>query len=79
MDLRPGTDHVLEEIGSHYAGPVVVSQDLTVYNVTEEAVVARQARLDPMAPAIKEPSTGQAQIDPPNEPPAWWSDALLDI
>ena len=79
LDLRPGTDHIFAEIGAHYQGPVVASQDLTVYNVTAEAVVARQATLDPMAPAIKGASQNEIQLDPPNTPPSWWADALLDV
>lgn len=79
LDLRPGTDLVLAEIGAHYAGPVVASQDLTVYNVTAEAVVARQATLDPMAPVIKGPVETEGRVDPPNVPPEWWADALIDI
>ena len=79
LDLRPGTDHVFAEIAAHYQGPVVVSQDLTVYNVTADSIVARQATLDPMAPTIKGPSQTESELDPPNTPPSWWSDALLDI
>ena len=79
LDLRPGTDHIFAEIGNHHAGPVVASQDLTVYNVTADAVVARQATLDPMAPAIKGPTQAQGELDPPNTPPSWWADALLDV
>jgi len=79
LDLRPGIDHVLEEINTHYRGPVMVSQDLTVYNVTEEAVVARQATLDPAAPTLKDATSTAAVMDPPNTPPAWLADAILDI
>jgi ribonuclease Z len=79
LDLRPGTDSVLAEVGAHYSGPVVVSQDLTVYNVTEEAVVARQATLDPMAPTLKGPTATEPVLDPPNTPPSWWAESLLDI
>ena len=79
LDLRPGVDVVFEEIGAHYSGPLVASRDLTVYNVTEEAVVARQARLDPAAPIIKGASSLEPKIEPPNTPPHWWAAALLDI
>jgi len=79
LDLRPGTDHVLAEIGHNYQGPVVVSQDLTVYNVTSDSVVARQVTLDPMAPIIKGPTQTEGQLDAPNTPPSWWADALLDV
>ena len=35
---------VFSELGALYDGPVVQTQDLTVFNVTKEAVVARQAK-----------------------------------
>lgn len=79
LDLRPGAELVLGEIAAHYQGPVVASQDLTVYNVTAAAVVARQAIPDPMAPVIKGPTEADGQLDPPNTPPTWWADALLDV
>lgn len=79
LDLRPGVDAVFDEIGNHYEGAVVASRDLTVYNVTEDAVTARQAVLDPMAPIIKGPTGIEPTIDPPNTPPGWWADALLPM
>jgi ribonuclease Z len=79
LDLRPGVDAVFDEIGNHYDGAGVASRDLTVYNVTESAVTARQAVLDPMAPIIKGPTGVEPTIDPPNVPPEWWADALLPM
>ena len=52
---------------------------VTVYNVTADCVVARKAMLDLMAPTIKSPSQTESQLDPPNTPPSWWADALLDV
>lgn len=79
LDLRPGVESVFEEIGAHYGGAVIASQDLTVYNVTAEAVVARQAELDPAAPLLKGPVGVDPTLDEPNTPPQWWADALLDL
>ncbi|GMQ85226.1 MAG: MBL fold metallo-hydrolase [Acidimicrobiia bacterium] len=79
LDLRPGVDSVFDEIAEHYSGAVVASQDLTVYNVTEAAVVARQAQLDPLAPILKGPTAAEPALDDPNVPPAWWAEALLDV
>jgi hypothetical protein len=36
---------VFSELGAVYDGPVVQTQDLTVFNITKEAVVARQAKV----------------------------------
>lgn len=79
LDLRPGTEQVFTEIGANYQGPLVASQDLTVYNVTSDSVVARQVTLDPMAPVIKGPTQTEGELDAPNKPPAWWAEALLDM
>jgi ribonuclease Z len=46
LDVTPGVNEVFEELGAHYDGAVTVTQDLTVFNVTEDAVVARQAKVN---------------------------------
>ena len=66
------------EMRTHYDGPVVISQDLSVFNVTKDAVVARQARVDPMAwPVIGESHVTGPPMSAPHDPPAWWNDALI--
>jgi ribonuclease Z len=79
LDLTPGTDVVFDELAVNYQGPVTVTQDLTVFNVTEEAVVARQAKVNDAAPPVHGPSHTRPALDPMPAPPAWWADALLDV
>lgn len=79
LDVSPGVDGVLEEIGAHYGGAVVACQDLTVFNVTADAVIARQARVNDAPQPVHGPSHTKPEIEPPPEPPAWWADAALDI
>jgi ribonuclease Z len=79
LDLTPGTDVVFDELAVNYQGPVTVTQDLTVFNVTEEAVVARQAKVNDAAPPVHGPSHTSPALDPMPAPPAWWADALLDV
>jgi ribonuclease Z len=79
LDLTPGVEAVFEELGAHYQGPVTITQDLTVFNVTEEAVVARQATVNDAAPPVHGPSKSSPAPDPMPAPPAWWADALLDL
>jgi hypothetical protein len=43
---------IFSELRSVYAGPVVQTQDLTVFNVTKDAVVARQAQVIDQLPPI---------------------------
>jgi ribonuclease Z len=60
---------------TRYDGP---SQDLTVFNITAEAVVARQASIDPFRwPVISVSNEQGPPMNPPLAPPAWWADALL--
>lgn len=61
-----------------YEGPATIAQDLTVFNLTPDAVVARQAILDPVAWPVIGPTvvTGPPMNRPP-QPPAWWAGALL--
>jgi ribonuclease Z len=69
---------VFSEMRAHHDGPVVISQDLTVFNVTEAAVVARQASIDPFAwPVVGESVTTGQPMSSPHDPPAWWADALI--
>jgi len=68
---------ILEEVSAVFDGPVVQTQDLTIFNITKEAVVARQVQAAPQALAIP----GEAKIEPTYgtrpEPPAWWADAII--
>jgi ribonuclease Z len=79
LDLTPGTDIVFDELAASYQGPVAISQDLTVFNVTEEAVVVRQATVNDAAPPVHGPSHSNPAPEPMPAPPSWWADALLDV
>ena len=79
LDLTPGVDTVFEELGANYQGPVTITQDLTVFNVTEAAVIARQATVNDAAPPVHGPSQTSPILDPPPTPPTWWTKALLDL
>jgi ribonuclease Z len=79
LDVTPGVDTVFEELGAHYDGAVTATQDLTVFNVTEEAVTARQAKVNDAAPPVHGPSKTNPEMDLPTPPPGWWDEALLDL
>lgn len=69
---------VFSEIGAAYDGPVVQTQDLTVFNVTKEAVIARQAKVSDQLPPIPGvPSAGYTPVQP--APPAWWAEAIIPV
>ena len=57
LDVTPGVEGVFDEVGAHYEGPVTATQDFTVFNVTSEAVVARQAKVNDAAPPVHGPSS----------------------
>lgn len=69
---------VISEMRTEHDGPVVISQDLTVFNITEAAVVARQATLDPFAwPVVGPTEITGPPMSAPKDPPPWWADALI--
>jgi ribonuclease Z len=69
---------VFEEMRTEHDGPVVISQDLTVFDVSKEAIVVRQATLDPVAwPVVGPTNTSGPPMSAPHAPPAWWADALI--
>ena len=69
---------VISEMRTVHDGPVVISQDLTVFNVTKDAVVARQAHIDPFAwPVVGSTIASGPPISTPHAPPAWWADAAI--
>jgi ribonuclease Z len=79
LDVTPGVDTVFEELERHYRGPVTVSQDLTVFNVTADSVIARQASVNDAALPVHGPSKTSPAPEPMPAPPPWWADALLDV
>jgi ribonuclease Z len=69
---------VFSELGAVYDGPVVQTQDLTVFNVTKEAVVARQAKpFDQLPPTPGKQRVAFQPVAVP--PPAWWAEALIPL
>jgi len=69
---------VLSELGSVYNGPVVQTQDLTVFNVTKEAVVTRQAKqFDHLPPTPGKQRIAYTPVAVP--PPDWWAEALIPL
>jgi ribonuclease Z len=69
---------VFSELGTVYDGPVVQTQDLTVFNITKEAVVARQAKvLDQLPPIPGVPSVDYKPVA--QTPPAWWAEAVIPV
>lgn len=73
-----GTPLIFEDLRKVYDGPVVQTQDLTVFNLTAEAVVARQAQVNPQP----QPVPGTPRTEPKPQPPAdpdWWAEALIPL
>ena len=69
---------IYTELRAIYDGPVVQTQDLTVFNVTKEAVVARQAQVMDQLPPT--PGTQRATFVPKAlAPPEWWAEARIPL
>ena len=61
-----------------YAGAATLCQDLTVFNVTPDAVVARQAEVGLMQQATIGPSDTERTLEHAHPLPEWWKDAAID-
>jgi ribonuclease Z len=69
---------LFSELREVYDGPVVQTQDLTVINVTREAVVSRQAKVLEQLPPI--PGKQRVAFTPFQVPPPdWWAEALIPL
>jgi ribonuclease Z len=67
-----------QELRTVYAGPVVQTQDLTVFNITKEALVSRQAQVLDQLPPI--PGRQRVAFVPAlPTPPAWWAEARIPL
>jgi ribonuclease Z len=72
------TPMIFAELGRVYDGPVVQTQDLTVFNITKESVVARQAKQFDQLP----PNPGKMRVPYTpvmEEPPEWWAESLIPL
>ena len=79
LPLNPAIGPLLADAQQHFDGPIVASQDLTVFNVTPEAVVARQAEVDDHPNPVPGVSKTELKLSPPNPEPQWWATARLDV
>jgi ribonuclease Z len=69
---------VWAEMRTRHDGPVVISQDLTTFDITGDAIVVRQRLLDPSAwPVVGPTEITGPPMSAPHVPPAWWADKLL--
>jgi ribonuclease Z len=69
---------LFSELHEVYDGPVVQTQDLTVFNVTKEAVVARQAQVMNQLPPIA--GKQRAAFTPVMPaPPEWWAKEVIPV
>jgi ribonuclease Z len=75
--VPPVVAPILEQASSVFDGPVVQTQDLTVFNITKESVVARQAEAVPQPLAVPGEPKFEPTYDVRPDAPAWWPDALI--
>lgn len=75
--VPPVVAPILEQVSSVFDGPVVQTQDLTVFNITKEAVVARQAEAVPQPLAVPGEPKFEPTYDVRPDAPAWWAEALI--
>lgn len=73
----PVVEPILEQVSSVFDGAVVQTQDLTVFSITKEAVVARQAEAVPQAVAVPGEPDFEPTYDVRPTPPEWWAQAII--
>ena len=69
---------IFDGVRTMFSGPATLCQDLTVFNVTPGAVIARQAQVDPVQQAVIGPSRTNRTLDEPLPIPTWWTAAAID-
>jgi ribonuclease Z len=66
------------DMRGQYDGPVTIAQDGTVFNISRNAIVVRQAIIDMVAwPIIGNSNVSGPPLAKPSNPPAWWNDAII--
>lgn len=69
---------LFSELREVYQGPVVQTQDMTVIDITKEAVISRQAKVFDQLPPI--PGQQRVRFVPTQVPvPEWWAEALIPL
>jgi ribonuclease Z len=71
-------DQVFDSVRSTYTGAATLCQDLTVFNVTPDAVIARQAHTNPVEQAVLGPSETKLVLDERPSKPDWWSQSEIN-
>lgn len=65
------------EMQEQYDGPVTIAQDLTTFNITKDAVVVRQASVNPVAwPVVGKTHVTGPPATKPLAPPELWEEIL---
>lgn len=78
-----GVDHetvpaVWAEMRTRHDGPVVISQDLTTFDITPDAIVVRQRLIRPdLWPVVGPTTVTGPPMTAPHNLPAWWAEKLL--
>jgi ribonuclease Z len=75
--VPPVVAPILERVSSVFDGAVVQTQDLTVFNITKEAVVARQTEAVPQPAAVPGEPDFEPTYDQRPTPPDWWAEAII--
>jgi ribonuclease Z len=69
---------IFDDLRKEYDGPIVQTQDLTVFDIDHDAIVARQARVDSSAPAVVAGRGAPPVVTLERaQPPAWWDDIAM--
>jgi hypothetical protein len=64
LEVTPGVDAVFDEIGATYGGAETITLDLTISNVTKDAIITRQPKVNDAAPTVAHRRRTRCRTDP---------------
>ncbi len=70
---------LLDDLRIPYLGPVTLAQDFTVFNLTPDSIVVRQALVDDAPWPIVPEGDAHAEKEEPPILPQWLEDAAIDV
>ena len=70
---------LFDDLRIPYLGPVTLAQDFTVFNITPDSIVVRQALVDDAPWPIVPQESADAEKEEPPILPQWLEDAAIDV
>jgi len=70
---------IFDDLRIPYLGPATLAQDFTVFNITPDSIVVRQALVDDAPWPVVPQESADAEKEEPPILPQWLEDAAIDV